>query len=253
MESISKFIDIYDYKTRLYPVFLATIFPLFTMWTIFPNPTMSFGIFTGATAFASIKALSFLGCFKLMSSLIREKGKRIEVKLFNKWGGKPTTLMLMFTTTSLDSVTVARYRKTLENKIPNFNFISKDQEIKEQNHAIAACESAVRWLREATRDSKKYPFVFIENVNYGFRRNLLGIKPIALLFCFIAFLFSSLQAWRITEGHLSLTPNNLVIAITISIIGLLFWSFAINANFVKTAAFTYAKSLIESCDSPHFN
>lgn len=33
------------------------------------------------------------------------------------------------------------------------------------------------FLREQTRDPKMFPIVYEENVNYGFRRNLLGLKP----------------------------------------------------------------------------
>ena len=36
------------------------------------------------------------------------------------------------------------------------------------------------WLRENTRDTKKFPVLFSENITYGYRRNLLGLKWPAL-------------------------------------------------------------------------
>ena len=39
-------------------------------------------------------------------------------------------------------------------------------------------EEAVTALREATRDTSRFPLVFAENANYGFRRNLWGLRPI---------------------------------------------------------------------------
>ena len=42
-------------------------------------------------------------------------------------------------------------------------------------------EEAVTSLREATWDTSRFPLVFAENANYGFRRNLWGLKPIGAL------------------------------------------------------------------------
>ena len=39
---------------------------------------------------------------------------------------------------------------------------------------------ATATLRELTRPRKDFPLVFEENVEYGFRRNCLGIRPVAL-------------------------------------------------------------------------
>ena len=36
-------------------------------------------------------------------------------------------------------------------------------------------------VREETRDHTAYPLLFSENITYGFRRNLAGLKPTALV------------------------------------------------------------------------
>jgi hypothetical protein len=35
-------------------------------------------------------------------------------------------------------------------------------------------------LRENTRDSEAFKFLFNENISYGYYRNLLGLKPIGI-------------------------------------------------------------------------
>ena len=54
------------------------------------------------------------------------------------------------------------------------------EEEKDQTAADAFYEQAGTWLRENTRDTKKFSILFGENVTYGYRRNLLGLKWIAL-------------------------------------------------------------------------
>ena len=45
-------------------------------------------------------------------------------------------------------------------------------------------------LREATRDTSRFPLVFAENANYGFRRNLWGLRPIGTGVAVVLLLFS---------------------------------------------------------------
>lgn len=40
---------------------------------------------------------------------------------------------------------------------------------------------ASNWLREHTRDQSKFAVLFAENITYGFRRNMYGLKAVALL------------------------------------------------------------------------
>ena len=50
-------------------------------------------------------------------------------------------------------------------------------------------DSAARWLRKATRDRRQFNLVFTENVSYGFRRNLFGVRWIGglvALLCAVA-------------------------------------------------------------------
>ena len=60
-------------------------------------------------------------------------------------------------------------------------------------------EEVVRSLREATRDTSRFPLVFAENVNYGYRRNLWGLRPfgtpIAVILTLCSWTLLALTIW----------------------------------------------------------
>jgi hypothetical protein len=44
--------------------------------------------------------------------------------------------------------------------------------------ADSAYQSVTTWLLTQTRDTKRFSILFRENISFGFRRNLWGLKPI---------------------------------------------------------------------------
>lgn len=239
---IDRILDPYDRKARLYPALLVMLVPVVGATLVAP-------VFSSQLAgFASLAIA--LGGLMLLSSLGREWGKRKEPKLFESWGGTPTTLMLLRETTQLDPLTFERYRKVLEGKVPGLQFPDSTSEASDPTKAAAICESAVRWLREATRDTKKFALIFAENTNYGFRRNLLGVKPLALVMGVLTFAATVLHAWLWTAGNLSAVTAQSWSSAAVACIGLVVWGFLVNTNFVKTTAFAYATALLAACDSP---
>ena len=139
---------------------------------------------------------------------------------------------------------------TLEGKVPGLQFPDSTSEASDPTKAAAICESAVRWLREATRDTKKFALIFAENTNYGFRRNLLGVKPLALVMGVLTLTATVLHAWLGTAGNLSAVTAQSWSSAAVACIGLVVWGFLVNADFVKTTAFAYATALLAACDSP---
>ena len=239
---IGSILDPYDRKARLYPALLVMLVPLIVATLVAP-------VFSSQLAGLASLAIA-LGGLMLLSSLGREWGKRKEPKLFESWGGTPTTLMLLRATSQLDQLTLDRYRKVLEGKVSGLQFPDAASEASDPAKVAAICESAVKWLREATRDTKKFALVFAENTNYGFRRNLLGVKPLALVMCVLTLAATALHAWLSTAGNLSAVTPQSWSAVVVACIGLVVWGVVINADFVKTTAFAYATALLATCDSP---
>lgn len=241
---IDNILNPYERKARLYPALLVMLVPVIAATLVAP-------VFSNQLAGLASLATA-LGGMTLLSSLGREWGKRNEQKLFESWGGPPTTLMLLRATSSLDQPTLDRYRKVLEGKISGLQFPDAASEVSDPEKAIAICESAVKWLREATRDTKRFSLVFAENINYGFRRNLLGVKPLALVICVLTLAATALHAWLSTAGNLSDVTSHSWGTAVVACIGLVVWGAIVNADFVKTTAFAYATALLATCDSPVF-
>ena len=240
---IGSVFDPYDRKARLYPALLAIVVPVVAALIVVPAYSNQI------INLASIAVA--LGGLMLLSSLGRERGKRIEPGLFEKWGGIPTTQLLLRSTSNLDHLTLERYRKFLEARVSGLRFLDEEVESVDLKNAIAVCESSVKWLREATRDTKKFPLVFSENTNYGFRRNLLGVKPAALLLSIASMLAVGTHAWIVGAGEWGSVPIHSWLAAAVALVGLLFWIFVVTSEFVKTTAFAYATALLAACDSPH--
>lgn len=240
---IGSFLDPYDRKARLYPALLVMLVPVVALTLVAP-------VFSSQLAGLTSLAIA-LGGLMLLSSLGREWGKRKEPQLFQEWGGTPTTLMLLRATTGLDHVTIARYQRILEGKIAGLTFLNPAVEESQRRKAMAVCESAVKWLREATRDSRKFALIFAENTNYGFRRNLLGVRPLAIVMCVLTLLATALHAWLGSTGNLSAISGQSWAAAAVACVGIVVWGGVVNAEFVKTTAFAYATALLAACDSPH--
>lgn len=242
---IGSILDPYDRKARLYPALLVMLVPVVAATLVAP-------VFSSQLAGLASLAIA-LGGLMLLSSLGREWGKRKEPMLFKNWGGTPTTLMLLRASTDLDQLTLDRYRKVLEGKVSGLAFPDSTSEASEPSKAAVICESAVKWLREATRDTKKFALIFAENTNYGFRRNLLGVKPIAIMMCTLTLLATALHAWLSSSGNLSAITVQSWSSALVACVGLIVWGAVVNANFVKTTAFAYATALLAACDSPHLS
>lgn len=239
---IGSIFDPYDRKARLYPALLVMLVPAVALALVAP-------VFSSQLAGLASLAVA-LGGLMLLSSLGREWGKRKEPKLYEIWGGTPTTLMLLRASTSLDQLTLDRYRKVLSKKVSGLSFPDPTGEVSDPSRAAATCESAVKWLREATRDKKKFALIFAENTNYGFRRNLLGVRPMAIVLCVLTLLLTALNAWLSSSGSLTAITVQSWISALVACIGLVVWGALVNADFVKTTAFAYATALLAACDSP---
>ncbi len=246
----AKVTDSYERQARLYPALLA-FFPLLAMMILLYGPKAS------ALASAVTIAVSCGGLY-LMTNLCRELGKRLEQKLFREWGGKPTTQLLRHRDPTIEAVTKRRYHSFLAAKI-NEVFPDKDQEARDPAAADEVYQSGVRWLLNHARpdDSKKFDLLFKENVAYGFRRNALGMKLVGLILSIGSLLwtlaredvlFNSARKsidveafWRMPEA----ATASLVVSATMVVA----WVFFFTKASVRTAAFTYAETLLRACDT----
>ena len=184
-----------------------------------------------------------------LSQLVRSQGKKVQDKLYDEWGGMPTTVLLRHHDETLDSHTKDRYRSILAEKVSNATMPSAEVEQIRPAFANSQYATAADWLRSNTRNASAFPLVYAENVNYGYRRNLYGIRVPSLI---VSGAFVLLNA-----GFLYVSTTNPVVSIDlfkilsgfISVILFLFWLSSVTREWVKETAFEYAMQLLAACDA----
>ena len=240
MIDLTNLFDRYTRRARLYPA-LLTLFPVFvTILVLFPAVYKSVG--------SAIVSLA-IGCGVLMflTSNVRYLGRKKEQQLYKLWDGKPTTVWLRHRDRNLDALTKQRYHGFLSKHILVLKLPTPSEETASPISADDYYESAVKWLLEYTRDTKKYPLVFEENINYAFHRNILALKPIAIainLICIGGILLNT----YFQHHMLTLTDISDVAALSIPLAMLLFWVFLVSPDWVKSIAYAYSRALFASCD-----
>lgn len=230
----------YDRQARLYPALILVAPIVVTVIAI---------MLTHITILRSIGTL-IIGCGGafLLSQLARDAGKKGEKQLFVKWGGLPSVAIFRHRDTRLDSITKARYHKKMaalvkETKVPSAE--------NEQTAPVAADQIYTAWstyLRANTRNTKKYTLLFQELVNYGYRRNLWGMRSIGIIIsglsCAVSVLWIYLQYQ--TTGAVS---NEIIVALIFAIVFFNLWIFQFTEDWVYVPAYAYAERLVETIET----
>jgi hypothetical protein len=224
-------LDVYVWQARRSAVMLTALAPALAVFAWLPR-------FDWALL---APPLTFFGVFALVSQVGRDKGKLKEPKLYESWGGKPTTVMLRHHGSPLDPAALARLHDALSlaTGVPS---PSRRKETASPADADKVYEEYVRYLRDTTRDREKFPRVFEELVNYGFRRNLWGLKPLGMALAAAASA-AALTAlwWHRGQDHQPLAGA----AAALALVMFSAWVFWINPAWVRIAAQAYAERLIE--------
>lgn len=257
MIDVSKLFDAYSRQARLFPG-LLTLFPIIlTAIAWFPRlVTSSWGatLLTLGTSCGLLYGLSVLS---------RSRGKKVEKRLLAEWGGWPTTLWLRHRDENLPSPVRDRYHAFFARNVPLFVAPTEQQEIADPKAADQANASAVKWLQERCR-GKAFPLVEKENAEYGFRRNLRGLKPIGVTACFLALLISAFAIiWRyetLLPAISSLSLSSILAAlaavkpaalgaICVDIVAIIGWFAIVRDSWVRDAGDQFARALLACCDT----
>lgn len=232
--------DGYERKARLYPALLL-VAPL-----VAAGVAMVSGKLFGVQSLAA--AIVGCGGAFLLTQLARDSGKNREKALFAKWGGLPSVAIFRHRDTCLDSITKARYHKKLDVLVKEAKPPTIEQEQSDPGAADAVYSAWSNFLRVNTRDTKKYALLFQENVNYGYRRNVWGLKPIGIVVCSLSAAVCGARLWQIrqTTGRLD---EGLVAAGIFAFVLLLLWVFRFTPRWVRVPADAYAQRLVECSET----
>lgn len=239
MIDLRKIADPYERKARVYPG-LICLFPL--LITVFIAYPKIFHLWSSLVALA----VSF-GLLQFLAHLARDRGKQLEKNLFQEWDGMPSIRFFRFRDQTISNPIKQRYHSFLSQET-GINAPTPDFE---NNNPTEADEIYLSWsdyLRGKTRNGNKYPLVFKENVNYGFRRNLYGLRNLCLLVSIVCLSLIIVKIYQLYQASPSIDTTLISTAIIIAVY-LLIFLFIVNKSWVKMTADAYARQLLESLNA----
>lgn len=238
--SLMKFLDPYDLKARLLPGLLVLL-----------PAIVYFGLIWGPKNPLLVTLMSILtacGGPYLLSSFVRTWGQRAQERLYARWGGQPTTLMLQHRSDRLSEQTKLRYHALIASKL-GVTMPTPADEAENPNRADRAFDAAADALRPLTNDKKKYDLLYKELVSFGYNRNCHGSRYVGL-----AVALSVAPVTLMNAGLLTLAPPYLHAAVIDGKHGLvllfcvvmtLLWCAHFTERAVEQSGFSYAKRLWE--------
>jgi hypothetical protein len=113
--------------------------------------------------------------------------------------------------------------------------------------ADADYEAAIRLLLTRLRNNPAQRLLNVENRNYGYTRNLLGLKRLGVVLAWVCLVIALLVGGSllIAEGWRSADP--LALPIVVSVVALLLWP-RVNADMVRPAAEAYADRVMDGLE-----
>jgi hypothetical protein len=235
-----KSFDTYTWYARFLPALLVLLPASITTGLWLPQ---GFSIYErlGSTGLGSI-AIAYL-----LAHLGRDLGYRKQVKLWERWGGAPTTQLLRHRTTTVNSVIRERYHRRLKVLMPDITLPTPEEEEKDSRKTDEIYGACTKFLITQTRDPKQFPLVDKGNKEYGFRRNLWGMKPVGIFLALLGIASALVRLWLDwrTDGRFTTWP---CIIGVVNFAILIFWVIWVTRNWVRITADAYAERLLESCE-----
>jgi hypothetical protein len=239
MNSLS-FIDTYTIRARLFPAIIAgapviALAAILVSWDRLGLPHLIATIALGVLLF-------------VLSDVARRRGRAIEPGLIERMGGLPSIVILRHQDPTFDEPFKVRALKFLASKIGGKPPTAAEEQ-KDPDGADNFYARCGNWLREHTRDTKKFKILFEENITYGFRRNLYGLKwPALILNAAIVALCLVLLSYRLPFDLNRPLTAELLSVLVIAFLHAAYLTLFVTETGVKEASRQYARQLILSCE-----
>lgn len=227
--------DQYDLSARIYPALIVSLPVLVVVYSA--APTMKNPL--GTAAFGTLLEVAVL---YFLGRIARDRGFKLQPRLYDRWGGKPTTCIMRSDNYLIDPTTKVRLKASIRT-LCGVDLPTVEEERADPGRADELHASAISALLEHRR-GKDFSLVFKENCNYGFARNLYGIRWFGIVVAALC-LGADAALFRMNGAFFLLAVSTLT-----SIIVLLLLLFYVNEGFVKRSAEAYAIALLRSCE-PH--
>ncbi len=183
----------------------------------------------------------------MLTQLARDAGKQGEKALFEMWGGLPSVAIFRHRDTRLDAITKARFHKKLAGLVKEAKAPTVEQEKADPASADLVYSAWSNYLRVNTRDTKKFNLLFHENVSYGYRRNVWGLRSIGIAVSLFSGIVCSIRLYFTYQSSGSF-DETLVGGAIFAVVLLLLWVFRFTSRWVRMPADAYAERLAESAE-----
>ena len=241
MNLLNQITDAYDRQARLYPA-LQLISPVVITCVAIFSAELTVLQSCGSAV------VGFGGAF-LLTQLARDAGRNREPSLYKIWGGMPSVLILRHSHARYDPITKARYHKQLSTLV---NGTKSPTPAEEQADPGAADQIYLAWshfLRVNARENqKKCPHVFRENVNYGYRRNVWGLRQWGIVVSSVSAFVAGVRLLCIYKNA-GIFGEEVFGAFVVSLVFLALWLFRFTSDWVRVAAEAYAERLTETLEN----
>lgn len=234
--------DKYTRTARIYPMLIFYL-PVVIVALIF---SLHFEKISHLLAsFGVLGALAYM-----MAQIGRDGGKVKEKELWRSWGGCPSTQLFRWSNTEINVNTKKRYHMKMQTLCRVDNFPNPAVEASDPAAADGVYEAWTKFLISKTRDTKKYDLLFKENMSYGFRRNLWGLKPYAIgLLILIMGITYGYFCWTTQKVDPREFGKLFILAESILAVLILLWALIVTKKWIKIPSFGYAERLLETIES----
>lgn len=232
MENIKLFWDDFEIKARILPtIALASPIILFAIMK---------GMISANTLDVAIYGIISIVVITLLSKVIRNYGKKFEMKMYNKLGAMPTTIVLRYSDHRINELSKTRYHKKINDAIPGLNLpINSDGESRESDREYIDAMMYLRNYANANRDTEHMVYHALKEYNYW--RNIYGGKYLAVMVYCITILIDIVIAF-LQGGSIDFVSNSVLVMSGIII------CLSIRSITVQKRAFDYAVALAEVCE-----
>lgn len=176
----------------------------------------------------------------VLADWVRERGLKLQERLFRDWNGAPTRRRIQWHAPDAGSPLWRRRRAavagTTATELPD-----RESEDASPESADANYEAAVGVARELLRDKQQFPLVYEENKGYGFKRNLLAMRPFGLASAGISILGAAVATGiDLLTGMIGFMTVQMLFALLVPLLLMAFWAQYPGERRVKDAAERYA-------------
>ena len=226
-------LDAYTLRARVYPALIGMT-PLIALAAVVV-PWHRLGWWYAGVAVG----VGVLFC--AFADLARRLGKSVERSLFKETNGRPTMTLLRHRDDEFDAKTKDRYRNLLANRLGELAPTQGEEE-KDPRAADAFYERCGNWLREHTRDPVKFKILKEENITYGFRRNLYGLRWLVLPMNLAVVIVTGWLMWSGRHAPL------VYLVLGVAVVHACYFLFLVTWESVSEASGQYARQLMLSCE-----